>query len=71
MKIKQRNEKTTRNYFEINSKVYRSEDNTTNVKRFKRNLRASSFNMILSRKALDTIILESLILAQDERWRHA
>ena len=37
----------------------------------KSELEHQALRWLLSRKTFNTIILESLILAQDERWRHA
>ena len=64
----------TRNYFEKLLKEF-SEDNTTNVKkRYAKRIEIQSFKTLkndFKTQVFKYNFLESLILAQDERWRRA
>ena len=78
LKIEQReNSKETRNDFEESSKNYSEmytkihQEITDIVSDIFVNERLSSEIDLNSRKAVEIQILESLILAQDERWRRA
>ena len=75
LKIKQRDERRTRDFWEFRleelqetePKKIRKEE----ARRFEMSFEKALRIDLKAERLLDTIFLESLILAQDERWRRA